>query len=613
MTTAEDATVTWAAQQLVRLVADLDEDTATDLARYMYGIKDERELREYIADVVGESTQPVINFQSSFLKRRSAASTVEEVQSVPSVAATPSPILSKAAVSSAVTTSSATTLSSSSSTTAKVTTNDNSSPSMPTPSIQSNPLANAKPASSFMSALSASSSSKPGPWSGSAMKKTKPKFVDFMDKKGDAIVADLVPGRQWCECLATKHSLVNNCLQCGRIVCEQEGMGPCMVCGALVVTPEKQKLLTRNTKAAQKFLDQIMQDCKVDSSIDREVFRQSALFCGSEQVTDSLARALARKDMLLDFDRNSAKRTRVIDDEADYFSTDSNKWLSRKQRDELQQKEEELRQQRHDARRNRMLTIDFAGRRIVDTGPQVVDVYALAREQQEHEDNRQADTAAFNSQALAENPMLSGGMERPIFVSEKSKPKKKPSEAAANGTEAQDNVSKQKHATRLQDSALSEMTDEGLCLSMHQPWASLLVQGIKMHEGRTWYSPHRGRLWIAAASKQYEEEEIRAIEQQLRDHHGRDFDFPTEYPTSCLLGFVDVKDVLPQDEYRKQYPNGPSAMDFVFICENPHELIVRYPIKGQHKIWKLDKATHAGAKMAVRPVIPTDPSNMNVS
>lgn len=34
---------------------------------------------------------------------------------------------------------------------------------------------------------------------------------------------------------------------------------------------------------------------------------------------------------------------------------------------------------------------------------------------------------------------------------------------------------------RLQDRELQEMSDEGMCLSMHQPWASLLVKGIKWY------------------------------------------------------------------------------------------------------------------------------------
>ncbi len=37
-----------------------------------------------------------------------------------------------------------------------------------------------------------------------------------------------------CYCLCTKHGLVNNCVNCGKIVCEQEGEGPCLFCGAWV-------------------------------------------------------------------------------------------------------------------------------------------------------------------------------------------------------------------------------------------------------------------------------------------------------------------------------------------------------------------------------------------
>ena len=44
-------------------------------------------------------------------------------------------------------------------------------------------------------------------------------------------------------------------------------------------------------------------------------------------------------------------------------------------------------------------------------------------------------------------------------------------------------------------------------------------------------------------------------------------------------GFVDVEDVLPQDEYRERFPDGDSGMPYVFVCNNPHELIVRYPMK----------------------------------
>ena len=63
-------------------------------------------------------------------------------------------------------------------------------------------------------------------------------------------------------------------------------------------------------------------------------------------------------------------------------------------------------------------------------------------------------------------------------------------------------------------------------------------------------------------------------------------------PTSCLLGCIDVEDVLPQEEYRELYPKGESASPYVFICTNPQELLVKFPMQGQHKICKFSMFTN---------------------
>ncbi len=57
----------------------------------------------------------------------------------------------------------------------------------------------------------------------------------------------------------------------------------------------------------------------------------------------------------------------MIDDEMDYFSVESNVWLSPEQRAELKQKEEELFQKKHASRLNKSVrvTIDFAGRQVI--------------------------------------------------------------------------------------------------------------------------------------------------------------------------------------------------------------------------------------------------------
>ena len=109
-----------------------------------------------------------------------------------------------------------------------------------------------------------------------------------------------------------KHPLVNNCLACGRIVCAQEGSSPCLFCASLVVTREEQLVLDNKTKKSEMLYKELAGDSR------------------SRYQT-----ALDNKERLLDYDANSAKRTQIIDDESDYFSVDSNKWLTPQQREAL--------------------------------------------------------------------------------------------------------------------------------------------------------------------------------------------------------------------------------------------------------------------------------------
>lgn len=86
---------------------------------------------------------------------------------------------------------------------------------------------------------------------------------------------------------------------------------------------------------------------------------------------------------------------------------------------------------------------------------------------------------------------------------------------------------------------------------MHQPWASLLVYGIKRIEGRSWPTAHRGRLWIAATAKTPLDIEVEEMEATYRNVHGvhdgpeeLSITFPPSYPTGVLLGCVDIVDCL---------------------------------------------------------------------
>lgn len=113
---------------------------------------------------------------------------------------------------------------------------------------------------------------------------------------------------------------------------------------------------------------------------------------------------------------------------------------------------------------------------------------------------------------------------------------------------------------------------------VHQPWASLLVHGIKRLEGRSWIeNDFHGCLWIHAAAHEPDQEDIVMIEEQYRSLYSLDklliYDgfeqgdgyipssslreeeegilFPKSYPTSCLLGAVDVVSCLSQPNLQR--------------------------------------------------------------
>jgi len=171
--------------------------------------------------------------------------------------------------------------------------------------------------------------------SGKETKKKNAKFVPLYSAEGQARSSVRLPGRHPCECLGQKHSLVNNCTECGRIVCMQEGSGPCFFCGALVCTKEEQEILARNSKKSQKLYQKLLtQAIESDTGAKAE----------TSTADEGLQKAIAHKNRLIEYDKSGVRRTKVIDDECDYFASDTNRWLSKKERDALRKKEDELRE-----------------------------------------------------------------------------------------------------------------------------------------------------------------------------------------------------------------------------------------------------------------------------
>uniref|UniRef100_A0A0X3NQB4 Activating signal cointegrator 1 n=1 Tax=Schistocephalus solidus TaxID=70667 RepID=A0A0X3NQB4_SCHSO len=319
-----------------------------------------------------------------------------------------------------------------------------------------------------------------------------------------------------------------------------------------------------------------------------------------------LVKAVLQRDRLLHFDATTAQRTRVIDDELDYFVGEGSgaaaAWLDPETRARVAKRVEELRAQRHASRLDSSrLCIDFANKLVFEEdtrGEAARKLYSAEMDvlSQKLDGVKTSSATSFSTVPLSD-PLLD--FPTPQFVSDLGPENQRPEAADSESRMAQRRkrgANGQSTPGRVQDSEQNRLIDNGFCLSMHQPWASLLVRGIKRDEGRTWYSAHRGPLWIAAAAKVPEDFEIRAVEEECIGHGAQRSDFPKSYPTGCLLGRVNVDDVLPQSEYRSRFPNGPSTSPFVFVCSDPRELLMKLPMQGAHKIYKLDPLIHTSAK-----------------
>lgn len=163
---------------------------------------------------------------------------------------------------------------------------------------------------------------------GNSRKKKGGKVVSLAEAaKGSIVFQQGKP----CSCQARRHRLVSNCLSCGKIVCEQEGEGPCNFCGALVL---------------------------------KEGSTYAGLEASAAPLTEAEAAANAYTKRLVEFDRNSAARTSVIDDQSDYYD-EGNSWLSMEEQELLRKKQEEMEAAEEAKRKRVVVAFDLVGRRVL--------------------------------------------------------------------------------------------------------------------------------------------------------------------------------------------------------------------------------------------------------
>ncbi len=99
------------------------------------------------------------------------------------------------------------------------------------------------------------------------------------------------------------------------------------------------------------------------------------------------------------------------------------------------------------------------------------------------------------------------------------------------------------------------------CLTVRQPWATLIALGIKTVENRTWFTKHRGPLLIHAG-KGIDKDGMKLV-QDLG------LDLPTPLPRGVLVCRVNVVDCVPIESLNPDPDGGASDGPQCWLLESP--------------------------------------------
>ena len=235
------------------------------------------------------------------------------------------------------------------------------------------------------------------------------------------------PAKRRCDCLATRHPLLAaapNCINCGKIVCVKEGIGPCTFCGHTLLTPDEIDSMIRSLREER---GKERMDLNNASHRRADISSMPKPFTTpfSDPADGTLARARQHRDKLLGFQAENARRTHIIDEAADFETPTAGQsmWSGLMERAaQLKRQQKILREQEWNAKpefekRKMVVSIDIKGGKAVrrmaeverepdgeEDVPDAPDVYQA----------RSVQTGETTHGAFSKNPLI-GGLRRPVW------------------------------------------------------------------------------------------------------------------------------------------------------------------------------------------------------
>lgn len=131
-------------------------------------------------------------------------------------------------------------------------------------------------------------------------------------------------------------------------------------------------------------------------------------------------------------------------------------------------------------------------------------------------------------------------------------------------------------------------------LTVHQPWAWLIMAGLKRAENRPWSTGYRGPLAIHAGARAGAEKLGLTAEIARLRAAGYPVPDADELVYGAIVGVVDLVDVVPFQPDQPRLPGceqedlaaDPLAMGpFCWVLADPRPLPQPIPCRGQQGLW----------------------------
>ncbi|PTB73783.1 hypothetical protein M440DRAFT_1403992 [Trichoderma longibrachiatum ATCC 18648] len=262
-----------------------------------------------------------------------------------------------------------------------------------------------------------------------------------------------------CNCVATRHPLqaaAPNCLSCGKVICLKEGLGPCTFCGTPLLSSDEIQAMVRELKderGKEKMAANAAAHRKADVAKTPAPFTPPrGLDNDAPSLAEAAAKAREHRDKLLNFQAQNARRTTVRDEASDFdvsiaMSGSGNMWATPEERaKELKRQQKILREMEWNARpeyekRQQVISIDLAGRRVVKTVAPIQRPVTPEEDEAEEPKSGVLQETSGNKNAggaFSANPLLGAAM-RPVY------------DAKGKGADAEGRDSRAKGWRRVQD------------------------------------------------------------------------------------------------------------------------------------------------------------------